>query len=221
MNKVSCEMIQDLLPLYCDGVCSEESKKAIQFHVQSCEACREELRLMGLPVPVPESCHEMEAAHAAARAWKKNKHTAFRMGIILAALVVLIGSVVICGTHYARSAAGDDTVGLQALPEKLSDMEEIEIDRIVQKGDYLAVSGQDGDGKWHLGIYTRDHIFPQRWQICGSLNKVHSGNLANWNYETPEGGTILICFGAALPLGFEPKSRAAFAGQRHCYAECR
>lgn len=198
MNNISCELIQDLLPLYCDGVCSEESKKAIQSHVLSCEVCREELRLMGLPAPVPENSHEVEAARAAAKAWKKNKHTAFRMGIILAALVVLIGAVVICGTHYAHSAASDDTAGLQALLENMSDMEGIEIDRIVRKGDYLAVSGQDGDGKWHLGIYTRDHIFTQRWQICGALNKVRSGNLANWNYETLEGGTILVCFGAAL-----------------------
>ena len=120
------------------------------------------------------------------------------MGVILAALLVLLSAVLICGTHYAHSAAGDDTVGLQVLLESYGNMEGIEIDRIVQKGDYLAVSGQDLDGKWHLGIYTRDHIFSQRWRICGALNKVRSGNLANWNYETSDGGTILVCFGAEL-----------------------
>ena len=198
MNKVSCEIIQDLLPLYCDDACSAESRQMVQAHLQSCETCREELRLMGLPIPVPENRHEVEAAHAAARAWKKNKRTAFRMGIILAALLVLLSAVLICGTHYAHSAAGDDTVGLQVLLESYGNMEGIGIDRIVQKGDYLAVSGQDLDGKWHLGIYTRDHIFSQRWRICGALNKVRSGNLANWNYETSDGGTILVCFGAEL-----------------------
>ena len=137
MNKVSCEIIQDLLPLYCDDACSAESRQMVQAHLQSCETCREELRLMGLPIPVPENRHEVEAAHAAARAWKKNKRTAFRMGIILAALLVLLSAVLICGTHYAHSAAGDDTVGLQVLLESYGNMEGIEIDRIVQKGDYV------------------------------------------------------------------------------------
>ena len=45
--KISCEIIRDLLPLYMDGVCSEESRKAVDEHVRDCEKCREELRLMG------------------------------------------------------------------------------------------------------------------------------------------------------------------------------
>ena len=198
MDKVACEIIQDLLPLYCDSVCSEKSKRTILAHIQTCEKCREELRVMGIPIPVSEKSHEVDAAQAAAKAWKKNKHIAFKMGIILTALVLLIGSVVICSAHYSHSAAGDDTAGLQVLLENLCDIEGIEIDRIVRKGNYLAVSGQDSDGKWYLGIYTRDRILSQRWQIYGALNKVQAGNLANWNYKTPEGDTILVCFGAEL-----------------------
>ena len=45
MNKVSCEIIQDLLPLYCDDACSAESRQMVQAHLQSCETCREELRV--------------------------------------------------------------------------------------------------------------------------------------------------------------------------------
>lgn len=28
--KISCEIIQDLLPLYCDGVCSQDSKQVVE-----------------------------------------------------------------------------------------------------------------------------------------------------------------------------------------------
>ena len=76
MNNVSCEIIQDLLPLYCDGVCSEESKKAILAHIQTCKKCREELRVMGLPIDIPEKSEEVEAAEAASRAWKQNRRKA-------------------------------------------------------------------------------------------------------------------------------------------------
>lgn len=35
-----CEMIKDLLPLFEDEVCSEESRRAVEEHLQSCEECR-------------------------------------------------------------------------------------------------------------------------------------------------------------------------------------
>ncbi len=36
-----CNLIQDLLPLYLDGVCSEESKKAVEKHLSECPGCKE------------------------------------------------------------------------------------------------------------------------------------------------------------------------------------
>ena len=38
--KYPCDMIQDLLPLYLDGVCSEESKKAVEEHLSECPDCK-------------------------------------------------------------------------------------------------------------------------------------------------------------------------------------
>ena len=37
--KHNCEIIRDLLPLYCDGVCSEASKKAVEEHIEECGLC--------------------------------------------------------------------------------------------------------------------------------------------------------------------------------------
>lgn len=44
--KLPCEIVQDLLPLYADGVCSEQSKTEIQTHVAECEGCRRQLEAM-------------------------------------------------------------------------------------------------------------------------------------------------------------------------------
>lgn len=38
--KVNCEIVQDLLPLYEDGVCSESSRAAVEAHLNTCETCR-------------------------------------------------------------------------------------------------------------------------------------------------------------------------------------
>ena len=40
MNK-QCEIIQDLLPLYVDGACSEASSEMIKEHLETCDACKE------------------------------------------------------------------------------------------------------------------------------------------------------------------------------------
>ena len=38
--KYSCKIIQDLLPLYIDDVCSDESKNAVEEHLEECTDCR-------------------------------------------------------------------------------------------------------------------------------------------------------------------------------------
>ena len=39
MNKISCNIIGDLLPLYVDGAVSEETKKLVEEHLAECEDC--------------------------------------------------------------------------------------------------------------------------------------------------------------------------------------
>lgn len=36
---MKCEIIRDLLPLYADGLTSEESNQLIEAHIQSCSEC--------------------------------------------------------------------------------------------------------------------------------------------------------------------------------------
>ena len=38
--KMKCEVIQDLLPLYCDHQASPESCRLIEDHLQECDSCR-------------------------------------------------------------------------------------------------------------------------------------------------------------------------------------
>ena len=39
--KTSCMIIEDLLPMYHDGICSEESAALIEEHLKECESCRQ------------------------------------------------------------------------------------------------------------------------------------------------------------------------------------
>lgn len=44
--KDNCDVVQDLLPLYMDDVCSGASEKMVREHLETCEKCREMLRLL-------------------------------------------------------------------------------------------------------------------------------------------------------------------------------
>ncbi len=35
-----CEIVQDLLPLYHDGVCTEKSRRFVEEHLKTCSTCR-------------------------------------------------------------------------------------------------------------------------------------------------------------------------------------
>ena len=39
MNR-DCEIVQDLLPLYVDGICSHSSAELVETHVRDCEICQ-------------------------------------------------------------------------------------------------------------------------------------------------------------------------------------
>ena len=40
---LSCDIVRDLLPLYVDNICSEDSRKEIEEHMKTCGACKKEM----------------------------------------------------------------------------------------------------------------------------------------------------------------------------------
>ncbi|MCM1024215.1 MAG: zf-HC2 domain-containing protein [Prevotella sp.] len=43
---VTCKVIEDLLPLYADGICSEDTKTIVEHHIAECAECRKKLEAM-------------------------------------------------------------------------------------------------------------------------------------------------------------------------------
>jgi len=44
--KIGCELIRDLLPLYVDGICSKESTRLVEAHLDVCAECKEQYEAM-------------------------------------------------------------------------------------------------------------------------------------------------------------------------------
>lgn len=89
--KFSCSIVNDLLPLYLEDICSEDSKVALEEHLQDCSACREKLARMKNSEIIPQSKKQESKFPIVDYARKVKRHRA-RVGI----LVTLISMLAAC-----------------------------------------------------------------------------------------------------------------------------
>jgi predicted anti-sigma-YlaC factor YlaD len=83
--KVSCNIIKDLLPLYHDGVCSDDSRAMIDKHILECDSCKTELQAMDevLPINSPEqNLIEADAVKKLSIKWKKGMLKSLLEGVV-------------------------------------------------------------------------------------------------------------------------------------------
>ena len=89
--KISCEIIKDLLPLYADNICSDESKAAIDEHIRTCNSCKTELQSMNISLPIndtEQNLKEAEAVKNLSERWKKGMKKSLLKGALIAALSI-------------------------------------------------------------------------------------------------------------------------------------
>ena len=90
---MNCNIIRDLLPLYCDGVCSEETIKTVGEHLAVCPACRNLLDEMRQEPLVPEAIQMQTQEDVKVLQGVKRKFSLRRrlsvLAVALAALVAL------------------------------------------------------------------------------------------------------------------------------------
>ena len=162
--KTTCNVIQDLLPLYCDDACSAESRRLVEEHLKECDDCRETYQLMQAALPASAAHTQQQATAQAAQAWtasiRKNVRRAYL--ILLAIVVALIAAV--CLYHGLNSTAEGSILGMTAQAEKLLSAENSELVLARKRGDYLAVLLRMDSGGCGVDILERDSLFHGRWR---------------------------------------------------------
>lgn len=210
--KLSCEMIQDLLPLYCDGVCSQDSKEAVEAHLKECEKCKADVHYMeqGRGTASVQT-KEDKIVQAAAAAWKKGKTRAFIKGCLIALLGIAVLVAGYCSFHWFSTADENDLDALarqaasylarQAVnfPDLDFNYDELSIEKVEQRGNYLAALCRDSEGNWSMCEFDRDRLFENRWRANGGKLKIEDGTASSWNYGSPHGEAVLIFCGGNIP----------------------
>lgn len=98
MNKINCNVIGDLLPLYVDGAVSEDTKKLVEEHLAECAECKKAAENMEKELVLP--VHETVAA-AESSFLQKMKKTWAKRKIRTAVISVVGTAVVILGSYMA------------------------------------------------------------------------------------------------------------------------
>ncbi|MBE6851300.1 MAG: hypothetical protein E7504_06150, partial [Ruminococcus sp.] len=91
-NNNNCDMIRDLIPLYSEGLCSEESKQIVEEHTKTCDACRKLLET--LPTDTTPESPVPDEGKTFRKVKKKMKRSLLRniiLSVALAAVVIPVG----------------------------------------------------------------------------------------------------------------------------------
>lgn len=92
--KTNCKVIEDLLPLYIDEVCSDESKRLVEEHLEECDACSAKLNAQKAAITVDKEKIEqnLKAKDPFKKIRRKQSYT--KVGAGLGALIGLVSSLV-------------------------------------------------------------------------------------------------------------------------------
>lgn len=94
-NNRTCEIVQDLLPLYVDNVCAPASRELVREHLSQCGGCREmerRIRDTNIEKMVGNEAQSVLTNHA-----KRERGAAWKAGIIMGAILafpILIVTIV-------------------------------------------------------------------------------------------------------------------------------
>ena len=93
MGKVSCNIIKDMLPLYYDHVCSNDSQRMVEEHLSECDVCKRELERIQDDITPPINDIKNNRADGnvikkIASSWEKSRLKSFVKGGIIGVLLI-------------------------------------------------------------------------------------------------------------------------------------
>ncbi len=87
MDRLSCDVTRDLMAVYLDGACSEDSRRLVEDHMESCESCRHFLAILQADTNEKESSLQIDFMKKIRNVLFIQRYALF--GIVLAMLLVV------------------------------------------------------------------------------------------------------------------------------------
>lgn len=182
MEKMNCDIVQDLMPSYVDGICSQASKDCVETHIKECEKCREMMKCYK-----QNEFSETEITMKQVDAFKKIHAKMKRQNVFSGILVFLLAGMGIYtfGTNYISMSTITFYVlfpvcliGLYIVSSKKQRWEQSEKPEYIMAGAslvstifgigilfYLIGSIQDGRIPFHLKLEQTGPFIHRIWGI--------------------------------------------------------
>jgi len=100
--KIDCNVIKDLMPLYIDDYCSEESKQLIDEHLKKCENCKTTFIHMTSPLPDEDQIIMESSEIQDTKVIKKGIKKFRRLWIMSLIFIILLSPVAYLSINQAR-----------------------------------------------------------------------------------------------------------------------
>ncbi len=179
----TCEIIKDLLPLYIDGVCSEDSKNAVEEHIKTCEDCKRELEDYRGEISAVER-QEEEVIKKISSRWKKSKTKALFSGIFIMAVIAILGIAALCYSFTTRAVKYEEvTVG------NLSILSNSNVYFTLKVSEDIYAKGADWfeyNGNIYITLKTNKLQFKQKTAEGDFAESTN--NYSRWEFDTKMSG---------------------------------
>lgn len=171
--KYPCKLIQDLLPLYYDDICSEESKTVIEQHLLECKTCNEFYKSMceADEIIINNSNVDIECQKAASFQSIKKKLLRKQMFIVAIAFVLLFViafSIVSVLKNTAQIISYEDNISVSMTDNSL-------IGRLQgNRANYYKIKRVETTVEGKINTYLFFYLSGTKWDNITTSNDVFS-----------------------------------------------
>ncbi len=201
--KLPCHVIEDLLPLYHDHVCSPESSTLVEDHLNECGNCTKLLHEMQeIQAPANQTIDDTAPLKAIGTVWKKSKKKSFIKGTVIA----ILACTILFGAYFGLTQ-------WKCIPVSADRMEVTQVSRLSDgriiyhlnikddKNLYFIKFTANPDGSYYM-TPMRSLIEGKRSMENGLFNDYFTVDIAEKNaYQQKYGDNIVISSCYIGPVG--------------------
>ncbi len=142
-----CEITQDLLPLYIDNSCTEDSRAFVEEHLASCESCRTLYETMNKSVQIITTRQNAKKSYAS---FQKRIRTQRILIIALVALIVIAPIAYFIYDEYSFRQYWPQPARIEPIASSISRLSDGSIYLTLQYTDDDAFVNHFQTSRWHM-----------------------------------------------------------------------
>lgn len=196
---LNCKVIEDLIPLYCEGLCSDETRALVDAHIKDCDACRKLCKTTPqAALPEAETIpDEAKVFQKVNRKMKKNRLVSYGLLILVVLLLLLLARMSTAQLHRSK----EDT-----FPSFESVFEQMHVRHLlkpIQNGDFSEITPLLSSLRNRNEDYAADHTYQDACRTAADmLNESYAAEYGNLKLKSVKTLSGYGDFGSAA--GYDP-----------------